>query len=474
MKKHLSLKNFSGILLFLFLSTSLSAQNTFYKKYDYAGDDFGNCVIATSDGGYAIVGSTNSFGAGNYDVWLLKTDGSGDTLWTKTYGGPDNDEGYCLRETSDGGFIVAGYKTVSQHYADGWVFKTDASGTMEWEHTFGTDLNGESAAGVVNAGEDTFLVAGTLNSTSYLMEIDAGGNLLWEHSYFLTNSSSVSSICKVNDTIYAVVGSIQMHAGGEWYPNLFTIDSDGTLWYQLTYMLRGSGGFNFIVNTDDEGMVFGGAESGENIVYKNSLKGDYLWSYSYPQEVWYQGTTSAVQTTDKNIVITDNTYYASLRKLNAMSGDTLWTRSLDLYNDGPKYTCLAATPDHGIIITGYSDNHGVILVKTMENGSMTGVDAPAVAGNAGTVSQIAPNPFAGKTEIGFQLTKPATVELYITDGRVQKIKTLVSKHLDAGSYRFVWDGTGNGGAECPAGVYYAVLKTGPGIMHTRKIIKTVK
>lgn len=474
MKKHVEFQIFLRIFLFLFIAGSLSAQSTFYKKYDYPGDDFGHFVIETSDGGYAIIGSTNSLGAGNYDVWLLKTDANGDTLWTKTYGGSGNDEGYCLRQTNDNGFIITGYKSIPDHYIDGWVFKTDASGNMEWEHTFGTFLNGETASSIVPFDDNTFIVSGNLSSKSYVFKIDVEGNILWERSYFPNQSSSTTSICKISDNAFAIVGSFQIYSAGDWYPNLFLIDSVGNLGYQITYSLVGAGGFNFITNTTDGGMVFGGSENGENIVYNNSFSGLQQWDYRYYQEVWYEGVTSAVQTSDNNIVITDNTYDASLRKLNIITGDTLWTRTSSFNTDYPKYTNLTTTNDGGLIITGYTYDHDLILVKTKQNGSMTGIEDYTNTQNSIALNQNYPNPFVEQTNLSFYLSKHESVELYITDINAKLVNTIIKESLVSGEYEYTWDGNNMNGMDCPSGIYYAVLKTKNGIIETRKLIKTVQ
>ncbi|VAW23752.1 hypothetical protein MNBD_BACTEROID01-509 [hydrothermal vent metagenome] len=470
MKKQLKFRNLFGTFLFLFLAGSLSAQSTFYKKYDYAGDDFGNFVIETSDGGYAIIGTTNSLGAGNYDIWLLKTDSSGDTLWTKTYGGPDNDEGYCLRETNDNGFIIAGYKTVPGHYRDGWIIKTDATGNIDWDYTFGTELNGESATSLVKAENNSFIVSGNVNSKSYVFKIDDEGNVLWEQTYFTTQSSSANSICQTNDG-FAVAGSFQVYSAGGWYPNIFTIDSVGNLGYQLTYMNQGQGWFQFIIGTTDNGIVFGGEENGENVVYKlSAATGLEEWNYNY-ESVINTWTKSATETPDNNIVITDNSWDASLRKLNTTTGDTLWTRTSEFFPDYPKYTELTTTSDNGLIITGYTSNHGVVLVKTMQNGSMTGIESQNNIQKSISLNQNFPNPFSEQTELSFQLSNHESIELYITDINNKRIRTLFNNLLAPGEYKYTWDGNNAFGSTCPSGIYYAILKTKNGIAETRKMIK---
>jgi hypothetical protein len=84
-------------------------------------DNWGYSVAPTSDGGYIIAGWTSSFGTGGYDVYLIKTDSNGDTLWTKTYGGSGDDFGNSVAQTGDGGCIITGY-TFSYGAGDGDVY----------------------------------------------------------------------------------------------------------------------------------------------------------------------------------------------------------------------------------------------------------------------------------------------------------------------------------------------------------------
>jgi hypothetical protein len=94
------------------IKTNASGDPLWTRTYGGTNHDWGNSVQQTSDGGYIIAGQTLSFGAGNWDVWLIKTNASGDTLWTRTYGGPDADKGNSVQQTTDGGYIVAGFTMV--------------------------------------------------------------------------------------------------------------------------------------------------------------------------------------------------------------------------------------------------------------------------------------------------------------------------------------------------------------------------
>ena len=146
------------------------------------GDDYGYSVQQTTDGGYIITGSTNSFGNLDWDAVLIKTDGVGGTQWTKTFGGSEYDEGYSVQQTTDGGYVVCGYTySFGNGEADVYLIKTDVYGVEQWSQTFGGN-NEDYSFSVQQTIDGGYIIAGTKDANTfvddvYLIKTDGNGNV---------------------------------------------------------------------------------------------------------------------------------------------------------------------------------------------------------------------------------------------------------------------------------------------------------
>lgn len=138
-----------------------------WQRY-YGGnqDDWANFIQETEEGGYVAAGYTNSFGSGGWDFWVLNLNSEGDILWEKTYGRSGDDWANSAQQTSDGGFIVAGYTdSFGAGLSDFWLLKLSASGIIEWQRTYG-GIGSDAAFSVQQTDDSGFIVAGDTGSYS--------------------------------------------------------------------------------------------------------------------------------------------------------------------------------------------------------------------------------------------------------------------------------------------------------------------
>lgn len=188
--------------------------------------DRGSCIRQTSDNGYIIAGYTNSFGAGGYDVYLVKTDSALQTQWTKTYGGNDWDFGNCVEQTTDGGYIICGGTySFGEGDEDYYLIKTNSTGDTLWTRTFG-GAKEDFAKSVVQTTDGGYILTGTTKSLGdslgdfYTIKTNSLGDTTW------TNKYGGSLLDYGNDVLESRYGGYIV--GGETQSFGLT-DSDGLL-----------------------------------------------------------------------------------------------------------------------------------------------------------------------------------------------------------------------------------------------------
>lgn len=159
---------------------------TFQKIYGGAGDDVAYDVRSTTDGGYVMAGKTNSFGSGNYDGYVVKTDALGNVQWSKVYGGAAEDVINKIMQTGDGGYVFTGTtRSYGGTFSDAWVVKLDGSGTVQWAKRFGENTAfGEQGLNICLTSDGGYAIIGSHNaapgtSNVLVFKLDANGNLSW-------------------------------------------------------------------------------------------------------------------------------------------------------------------------------------------------------------------------------------------------------------------------------------------------------
>jgi hypothetical protein len=211
-------------------------------------------VFETADGGYITAGYTLSWGAGGTDAWLVKTNSLGDTLWTRTYGGPTWDVIFRMDLTTDGGYILC---AATNDIEDLWIIKTDSMGNVEWDSIYGG--SGTDVCGNVHQLPDGgyFVSASTYSfgpggDDFWLLRIDSVGNVLWDSTYGGTHNDELWDSRMTSDGGVIMTGGTMSYGAGNWDFFLIRVDSLGNTVWQNTY--GGTyGDMSVAVNTTSDG-----------------------------------------------------------------------------------------------------------------------------------------------------------------------------------------------------------------------------
>jgi len=216
----------------------------------YGGESYeiAYSLVETSDGGYALAGYTNSFGVDRHDFWLVKTDRYGNMEWNRTYGGPEFDGAYSLIVTSDGGFMMAGYKDFQDNYvgANFWLIKTDAYGNMLWNKTYSNEV--DKAYCVIETTDGGFALAGSTGFWSitdvWVVKTDKYGNMEWNKTY---GDGVARALVESSDGGYVLAGSNR----------LIKTDAYGNIVWSRTYDAET---VNSVIKTSDGGYTLAGTK----------------------------------------------------------------------------------------------------------------------------------------------------------------------------------------------------------------------
>ena len=367
------------------LTILTTAQNIFQKILRGTNPDEARCVQQTTDGGYIVTGTTLSFGTGYYDIFLIKFNANGDTVWTKTFGGTDYDDAWSVQQTTDGGYIIAGNtRSFGSGFGDAYLIKTDVNGDLLWSKAIG-GTSTDQAFSVQQTTDGGYIATGYSASFNtgdfdvYLIKTDANGNSVWTKTFGAADTNDYgNSVQQTNDGGYIITGYTGSFGAGGDDVYLIKTDSNGDTLWTKTFGGTNNDKGNSVKQTADGGYIIAGStysfSSGIAHVYliKADINGDTLWTKIFDG---VGGIGYSIQeTTDTGYIIAGiGNQKVYLIKTNS-SGDTLWTKAFGEtgFEDG---FSVYQTTDGGFIVTGItntfqpSGDYDIFLIKTNAAGN---------------------------------------------------------------------------------------------------------
>lgn len=350
------------------------ANTAWSKSYGGAGNDVGYSVVPANNGGFVVAGYTDSFGQAG-DMWLVKTDANGNEQWSKNYGGSSADGGYSVISAGDGGYAVAGYtRSYGAGGSDMWLVKTDSQGNMQWSKTYGGAAD-ELASSIVRASDGGYVIAGytkSINSEGswiYLVKTDASGNMQWNKTYGGGIDDMGYCVIQTKDGGYAFVGK-----------TLVKTDANGKEQWQQAYSSSSADrGFSLVQTSEGGFAITGYYDDGAGshhppadcpLLIKTDANGNIQWNRHYgrdwawatPNPSWPDETYSVIQTDDGGYAMighirpTSGVESSYLARIDA-DGNVMWSiiyggANVDSGN------CLLKTGNGGFVVAGSTNSNG--------------------------------------------------------------------------------------------------------------------
>jgi hypothetical protein len=350
----------------------------------------------------------------------------------KTYGASGNDQAYCVQQTNDGGFIVAGH-TASfnpNFYFDVYLIKLNNVGNISWTKTISAVTYSIETRYVEQNSDSGYIVCGKAGNSGLLVRTDVAGNILWSKTINGFNFIYANEVHQTIDGGFIVIGSAWPLVGSG---NIMLLKTDGSgniTWQKI--LSSGANNYddgNSVRQTNDGGYIIIGTSVNSGVfskmlLVKTDATGSVVWTKTYDAPGTYNIGWSVRQTADGGYVIGGQTittpgtnYNAYMIKTNS-TGDTLWTRAFGGAN--PDYArAVQQTSDGGYMLAGYTQSFGaggadVYLVKTDSAGNLSWSKAYGGASGDGTYFGMQTND-GGYVAAGFTSSFGADMYLVKTD-----------------------------------------------------------
>ncbi|MDR6922171.1 T9SS type A sorting domain-containing protein [Chryseobacterium sp. 2987] len=368
------------------------------RSYGGTADDKANSVRQTNDGGYIVAGSTRSVNgdvSGNHgqeDFWIVKLNSTGNIEWQKTLGGSGNDAARCIRQTPDGGYIVAGKSesndgdiTGNNGYLDGWIVKLDQNGGVTWQKSIGGP-NFEEFSSLELTADGGYVMTGNISTSNsdfnyWIVKVDSSGNTQWSKNYGGSASDTANSLKQTPDGGYIIAGSSNSSDGditasnGNYDYWVIKLDPLGNLQWQKSFGDHLYDHAFGIDNTDDGGLAVLGysattdttnPSSNDYLLIKLNANGDTEWLRRYGGT--HDDYASALQQTadggyimagvSNSFSVSQGNYDYRIIKLGP---DTLGTNE----NTSPLQISFSPNPAKNVVYIGHLPGETVINITDM-------------------------------------------------------------------------------------------------------------
>lgn len=333
-----------GILYSDFWSCRVNPDGYGVWSHNYGGSegDEAYSVIQTDDGGFALAGWTDSFGAGSSDFWLCKTNSGGYGVLSNHFGGSNTESAHSVVQTGDGGYALAGMtRSYGEGGVDVWLVKTDSSGEKEWAKTFGGS-DYEGVYSLIRTDDGGFAMAGYTQSFGHddsdiwLIKTDSDGNEEWSGMYGGSSTDKAKQVVQTEDGGYALAGTTWSfdQGGGDFY--LMKLANESATGHELSVSSEPAGGGVVTLNPPGGYYVDGVevtvmAEATEGYVF-NNWSGDLSGTDPSETLTMYSGRSVTAHFSQESTV--DNTPPSEPSGL-SISGVTDTSISLE-WDDNPE------------------------------------------------------------------------------------------------------------------------------------------
>jgi hypothetical protein len=458
-----------GTVLLLCSSLPAQAPDTLWTRtYGGFDEDMGRSVRQISTGGYIILGYTWTFGQDPPSIYLIRTKENGDTVWTNTYGGVGDDVAYCVQETSDGGFIICGY-CVSGGVR---IIKVNKDGIQLWSETYG----GGKGYSIKETNDKGFIIAGYFgisNRNVCLIKTDSLGNCLWTRSFGGLSNDEGRAVLHMSNDGYIIVGWTESYGAGNKDIYVIRTDENGDSLWTKTFGGDSSDIGYSIQQASDNGFLIVGATkswgSGDFDVYISKVDslGDLMWTKLYGGLLEDRGYAIEKTMNDQYIICGWTYSFGSLNsdiyllKVDE-NGDTAWTTRYGVGFWEEAYSC-QQTQDGGYIIAGDIFGYNLTDVYLIKTEADVGIREHQ---NQQDMSKdmlltCRPNPFVSTTQIkllGTNKNHKSNLTIYDVSGRQVKEISLLPFNFSLGA---TWDGRDDAGQVLPPGIYFLKLNGKP-------------